>query len=392
MPAKRCLLIAVALLAVVLSAQQVSAWSYSSVYHYKSLYGKHLTGYNSNVIVDARFGRTSVELENRFDYTDRFKDDVQERLNERLQLAVSHNWDNGFVKGFYRSDWFDKETGYILPMGSFMPYYEHNFKQAGVSANGNYANLKASFNGRYRSYNFQPVFPMFTKEVKGDNLKSEAEIDFRFYKPLAIYISASDKSALDSDYDNYDISSVGTGLKLDHTFTPIQHIEAQTGIDWRESDAIAQDRLIPVTSKIRYTYMLDTQITGFVSYEARNFYDREGQALLFNSHYLRASGKYTFLYDLSHGSYMEIGGKAAPSEQVKYTSSAIFAQTDIKLTGRFYLGGGINHMIERYTNYEAKAHYFFTPVSEIFVDYIYTDDIEFNEFATYTSAGLRLLF
>jgi hypothetical protein len=392
MSAKRYLLIAAALCFVVILSAKISTWIYGSGYNLRTGASEHLTGYDLNSIVSAPIGKYNLELENRFVFKDREQAYLQERLDERVQLTLDRKWESYYAKAFYRGEWFDKSYGWIMPTGSFMPYYERNFNQAGLSGTAEINNFKASLNARYRAFSFQPVFPDFTDEIQGKNLKADAEVAYTFYKPLAAYIRASDKAALDDKTELYDVASVGTGLKLDLPLSPIRGIQAQSGIDWIDSDALASDRLIPVTTNLRYHQMLNPQLTGFATYELRNFYDRENASMLLNSMFLRASGKYTLTYDYSHGSFVELGGKFAPRGNVTHKSSAAFLRSELKVWGDLYLGGGVNHMPSRYTHYEALARYFVTPVSEVFVDYVYSDDIEYKDFTTYTSAGLRLNF
>jgi hypothetical protein len=392
MPAKRYLLIAFVALAAGLSAQQVSAWSNSAAYHYRSLFKEHLTGYNTDNTVTADWDNYTLELDNRFSYTDRKTENRQERLHDRLQLSLEHRTEHTYLKLFGRSEWFDKQYGWILPNGEFMPYLEDRSAQAGISGSLDLDRLEAFLNARYRSYAFSPVFDFIPTEVEGEYLKADAEVAYNFYKPLSVFISGYQKAALDDKYGDYDAASIGAGLRLQADITPIQHLEMQSGIDWIDSDAISADRLIPITSRARYSRMLTPSLTGFASYEIRNFYDQDKAEMLFNSQFLRASGKYTLGYDLSHGSFLELGGKLSPRGNVTRKSSALFTHAELRLVSRLYLGGGINHMPDRYTHYEALARYYLTPLSEVYIDYVYSDDTEHEDYTTYTAAGLRLVF
>ena len=392
MPSKRYLLIAFALLSICLGAQQISSWSNSNVYHYRSLYKQHLTGYGSDNIVAADWGKLSLEMENRYAYTDRVQENRQERENNRLQLGVGYHTPNLSAQAFYRHEWFARQTGWIMPYESFLPYLEDDFTQSGISFAYTQNRLNASLNARYRLFSFKPVFDFGLGIIEGENLKADAQVAYNIIKPLAVYVDAYQKTGMGNAFDTYDLSSIGAGLLMQSDLSPIQHLEMQSGIDWLESDAITADRLIPITSRARYSRMLSPMLTGFASYEIRNFYDRENAEMLFNSQFLRLSGKYTPLYDLSNASYIELGGKLSPRGNVTRKSSALFTHAEMKVLGRFYLGGGISHMLDRYTHYEALARYFFTPVSEIHLGYVYSDDIEYKDYTTYTSAGLRLLF
>jgi len=394
MPAKRCILIAAVLIVVVLSAK-VTSWVYCSAYNYRTGASELLTGYDVNKIVNAPLGKYNLELENRFVYTDGQQPDRQERLNDRIQLSLDRKWDNAYIKAFYRGEWFDKNYGLIFPEGALWPYFERNSNQAGFSGKFVAGNFDYQLNARYRSYYFKPVFPDFSDNVKDSNLKTDAELNYAFYNPLAIYISGVSKSSLDDRSSEFDYQSVGTGLKLNLPISPIRHLEGQTGIQWRKSEflsALDGDRLIPVTNSLRYTQLVTPQLTGFISYENRCFYDRENQEMLFNSQFLRASGKYTFVYDLSHGSFLELGAKYSNRGNVKYKSSAAFTHGEMKVIDRFYLGGGVNLMPKRLNRYQAVARYFISPWNEVFVDFTYIDDFEYNDLATHTSAGVRLMF
>jgi len=392
MSAKRYLLIAFVVLAAGLSGQQVSAWSSSNAYHYRSLYKEHLTGYNTDNIVTAEWDKYILELDNRFSYMDRATENRQERLHDKLQLSLDRRSDHAYLKLFVRNEWFDKQYGWILPNAELMPYHESRSTQTGLSGSLDLEKLDAFINARYRSYAFKPVFDFIPDNIEGEYLKADAEVAYNFYKPLSVFISAYQKAALDDKYDSFDAASIGAGLRLQADLTPIQHLDLQSGIDWLDSDAISADRLIPITSRARYSRMLTPMLTGFASYEIRNFYDKENAEMLFNSQFLRASGKYTLGYDLSHGSFVELGGKLSPRGNVTRKSSAVFTHAEMKAMGRLYLGGGVNHMLDRYTHYEALARFFITPVSDVFIDYVYTDDLEYEDYTTYTAAGLRLVF
>ena len=392
MPAKRHILIACVVLASGLCAQPLTFWSNSAVFHYRSIYKEHLTGYRSDLILNGQASGFDLELENRFLHTDRVHDALQARTNERVQLSVGRDWKPVYLKAFYRFDLYDNAYGnVVLPVTPF-PYYKDRSTQAGMSTALTLSILRAEVNSRIRSFSFQPVIGMISDEIDGRNLKTDAHLDLQVLKPVSVFVNLYDKFALDDDFAGQDISAVGTGVKLDASPSPLQHLEMQTGIDWIESDAISEDRLIPVTSRARYSRTLTPQLTGFASYELRNFYDREAGEMLFNSQFLRASGKYSLLYDATHASFIELGGKLSPQDHVTRKSTALYGRSELKVLPRFYLGAGVNHMLDRYTHYEALARYFITPFSEVFLDYVYSDDLEYNEHTTYSSAGLRLVF
>jgi hypothetical protein len=138
--------------------------------------------------------------------------------------------------------------------------------------------------------------------------------------------------------------------------------------------------------------MITPNLAGFINYENRSFYDRENQSFLFNSQFLRGTVKYSLPYDKSLGSFVEFGGKFAPNDKVYHKSSSLLAKSEMKVIDRVYMGGGVHLMPERQHRYEALARYFFTPVSEVFVDYIYTDDPEYDDLASYLALGVRLIF
>jgi hypothetical protein len=392
MSAKRCLLIALALWGVALSAQ-VSAWTYSSVYHAKTLYKEHLTGYDVNKVVNARMGNFNLELDNRFEYYDRVRDDRQERVNDRLQLTLANQGRDYYAKAFYRLEYNDKAYGWIMPMGQPMPHYERNSSQVGFSGAVNLGKFDAELQARYRSYQYTPVFSFMPDELKGNNLKAESEIDYHISKPLAVFVKGFIKA--DDDEPDFDYQSAGLGIKLSLPITPIQHLQAQSQVCWLDGEYFntnATDRMIPITHAVRYAQMVTPQLMGYASYENRSFYDRAEQAWLLNSHFLRTSAKYTLDYDLAHASYIELGTKLSPHKKVTRKSSAIFTHAETKVIGKLYLGAGINHLDERLTRYNGVIRYFVTPVSEVFIDYTYTDDVEYKDYTTYTSGGIRMVF
>jgi hypothetical protein len=391
MPPKRHLLIALLLWTALLSAQ-VSGWTASSVYHFRNLNDTHLTGYEVNKVFAADLGTFSIGLDNRFNYTDRMQDERQQRLNDRLQLTVDGDWSNLRARAYWREEFFDRNFGFIIPAGQFMPYYEDHNRMAGVAAAFSQEKVSAEFSARYRSYSFEPVFS-FSEDIDGEDLKAEAEVAMHVLKPVSFFVAGSGKFS--DDTPDYDYRTAGLGLRLELPLDYAKHLQAQSRIDWRDSDVLADqssERLIPVTHDLRYQQMLTANLAGFVSYENRCFYDRGDSEMLFNSHFLRASCKYSLAYDLSNGSFVEMGGKLSPRGKVESKSSAIFTRGELMLLQRFYLGAGVNLMPERFARYSAGVHYHFTPLNELFLDYSYTDDLEFEDFSTYASAGLRVFF
>lgn len=392
MSTKRCLLIVLALWVVVISAQ-VSGWTYSSVYHNRTLFKEHLTGYDVNKVINADIHGYNLSLDNRLAYYDRIRDDRQERINDQLQLTLAKKGADYYAKAFYRLEYNDKPYSWVVPLTEAMPYYEGNASQVGFSGDVSLGKLDASLQARYRSYHYKPVFSFIPDDIKGSNIKAETDLEYHISKPLSVFVTGLIKS--DADVEELDYQSAGMGVKLNIPITHINHLQAQSKICWLDGDFFnsqAADRMIPITNALRYSQMFTPQLIGYASYENRSFYDREEQAMLFNSHFLRSSAKYSFAYDLSHASYCELGAKLSPHKKLIRKSTAIFTHAESKVIGRLYLGAGVNHLDERLNRYNGVIRYYITPVSELFIDYTYTDDDEYKEYTTFTSGGIRMVF
>lgn len=411
MSAKRYLLIAAALWAVALSAQ-VTNWIYTSAYHYRTLSKTHLTGLDFNSITDVTLGKYHLELDNRFTHLDR--ENLKERHDRQTlkpQLTLSRKWQTGYGKVYYRGEYYNLSPDrYLYDVADF-PALKRTYDQhIGIAGSFQARNLDIDWSTRHRTFFYNPSFDAENKIVQTNNLTSSAEIGYKVVKPIKVFVAAYDKSALDDKTDIYDCRSAGAGIALDlQPFSPAHNLQARAQIDWIKSDILSTesyinpdtfmpetrkvyDRLIPVTGSLRYSYMLNPQLMGYTSFENRLFYDTDQQEMLFNNMFVRTSGKYTFAYDPAHASFMELGAKYSPRMGMKHRSSALYTQTEMKAVNRFYMGGGVNHMIKRLTRYNGVIRYFITPWNEVFVDYTYTDDIEFKEFTTYTSAGVRVQF
>jgi hypothetical protein len=192
----------------------------------------------------------------------------------------------------------------------------------------------------------------------------------------------------------------------------VNHISATSKIEWLDGKLLSggydenwnpiqtTQRLMPITSEVRITQAITPQIMSFVSYQNRAFWDKGAEQMLLNSEFVRAQLKYNFTYDLSLGSFAEIGAKFSPEleksrgedEILKHKSSVIFAKGEFQTLKGLYLGGGYSQMPDRLNRYEGIVRAFITPVNEIFVNYIYTDDVEFDARTSYAGAGVRMMF
>jgi hypothetical protein len=406
MSSKRCILIALALWAVVLSAQMTS-WVYCSGYHFKNAMNEHLTGYDLNKIVYIPLGAYNLEFENRFVYTDRMQDDRQDRLTIKPQLSLSRKWDNGFAKIWYRGEFFDKNIGRGFFDNETNPLYAKRTYNQQVGGKLTFEDefFYGNVASRHRTFFYNSLIDTEPTTLQTNNINTSFTAGFRVIKPVSFFLTGTNKQALDEKSDLYDFASGGMGLTFDNPLLSFGYLSANSRIEWLTGKHLSLDldtltymhvqnsqRLLPVTSEMRYTVMATPQLMGYLSYANRSFYDRENREMLFNSQFLRASCKYTYNYDQSSASFTEIGGKYSPQDIVKHQSSVLFAKSEMKVIKRLYLGAGINHTPERLTRYEGIIRYFLMPWNEIFIDYIYTDDIDLDNFTTYTSAGVRLMF
>jgi len=415
MSTKRCLLILFALSVVVLSAK-VTSWIYCSSYHLTTSASKSLTGYDLNKIVTAPLGNYNLEYENRLVYTDNVQSDRFDRMTIKPLISLSRKWENYFGKVYYRGEYFDKTADRDFLTAANMPALHHTYnQQAGFTSNYKFGGLTGILNARHRTFYYDPIKIIGTDILDGEhkirqvnNLSSNAEIGYSIIKPVTVFAVASIKAASDKKTDIYNTKTAGVGLKLNLPITYSHYLQGMTRIDWQKGDQLSIDeitlpdwtkivfqsteRLMPITNSLRLTQMVTPQIMGFVSYENRSFYDTDHQEFLFNSHYLRGSGKYTIPFDATNASFIEIGAKYAPDKETKYNSSNYFAKSEVNVIDKLYLGAGFNSMPRRITKYEGIARYYITPWNEVFVNAIHSEDPEFNKTNNFISAGVRLMF
>lgn len=412
MSAKRCLLI-IAIIGVVALSAKVSTWIYCSTYHLTTSASKSVTGFDLNKIVNAPIGKYNLEYENRLFYLDRNpkldypdKPEHLDRLVIRPTLSLSRKWEDGFGKVFYRGEFYDKTSDRGFLVAANMPPLHHTFnQQAGFSGDYHWGNLTGELNARHKTFYYEPLYDGESVIRQVNNLASNAEIGYSIIKPVTVFATASIRSASDKKTDVYDTKSAGLGLDLNLPISYTRQLHGTTQIDWLKGDVLSLDlntqtwmkeqntqRLMPITHALRYSDMVTPQIIGFVSYENRSFYDKDNQQFLFNSHFLRCSAKYSFTYDLSNASFIEAGAKYAPSGEVEYKSSNYFTNGEFKVIDKLYLGAGFNAMPQRLTRYEAIARYYLTSWNEVFVDYIYTNDPEFDKSGNNIAAGVRMMF
>jgi hypothetical protein len=394
MPAKRYLLIAAVFVVALLSAK-ATFWVHGSVYNFRTSASELLTGYKVNKVAYVPLGKSTLELENRFVYTDGKQPDRQEQLYDMVNLSLYRNWSNAFAKVFLRTELIDKSYGEITPPGQFFPFHERNFRQAGASGKLKLGPVDTALNVRYRYFDFTNVYSFTDKEVSGENVRGDVEASMEVIKPVSVFVSAYKKSSLEDKFNSYDLSTAGTGLRLYLPLSSMEHITGQTSVEWRDSNVIANDgseRMIPLYHNLRYSRMITPDIAGFINYENRSFYDRERQSFLFNSQFLRASCKYTLPYDQSLGSFVEIGGKLAPQDKLWHKSSGLMGKTEMRVYDKLYLGSVVTLMPQRQHHYEALARYFFAPFSEVFIGYTYIDDPEYADLAKYITGGCRIMF
>jgi hypothetical protein len=414
MSAKRYFLIAAALWAFALSAQ-MTTWVYGSGYHFKTTTNRHLTGYDINKVIYVPLGAYNLELENRFVYIDRLQDDRyenvdirQDRVDEKMQLSLSRKWDKSFAKVFYRGEFYNqnlKRDFFLNETPDIFARRTYN-QQAGGKATFDYDTFYGNIQARERTFFYNYVPDHESEILETSNINASATAGYRIIKPVSVFVTATDKKALDKRSNLYDYASGGIGVTFDSPLMPpVGYLSASSRVEWYKGDRLSIDfnpttffyeqtskRMIPVTSDMRYTVMASQQVMGYVSYVNRSFYDREAKEMLYNSQFLRGSCKYSFPYDASAASFVEVAAKYSPEKNFKNRSSMIFAKSEMKVFDRFYLGAGINHTELRVTRYEGVARFFLTPWNEIFVDYVYTNDIQNKNFSTYTSGGVRLLF
>lgn len=407
MSAKRCLLIAAILGVVVLSAK-ITSWIYCSSYHLTTSASKSLTGYDLNKIVNVPLGKVNLEFDNRLVYTDKPQADRRDKLTIKPQISLSHKWDNGFAKVFYRGEYFNNTSNSyrdFFPDETKPLYANRTYnQQVGGKLTFDDESVYGSLASRHRTFFYNSLLDSEPTILETNNINTSFTMGYRVLKPISVFVTGNNKQALDDKSDLYNYASGRVGVTLDNP-VPFGIISAQSRVEWLTGKQLSLDlntttyaveqtpqRLIPVTSEFRYTVMPTQQIMGFVSYANRSFYDREGEEMLFNSHFLRTSGKYSFLYDASNASFVEIGTKYAPGDEIKYKSSNYFARAEMKVIDKLYLGTGFNSMPERLTKYEGIARYYFSPWNEVFVNFIHTEDPEFNKVGNYTAVGVRMMF
>jgi hypothetical protein len=287
-------------------------------------------------------------------------------------------------------------------------------QQAGFTGDFSLNKLAGKLEARHRTFYYEQQFDGDADIQQVNNIASNVEIGYKVIEPVSVIVNASVRSALDDKTEIYDTKSAGIGLKMNLPINYLHHLQGSATVQWLDGERYSihkyltpdflwveeqtAERMIPLNYNLRYVQMVTQQLMGFVSYENRSFYDTSQQEFLFNSQFLRGSLKYTFTYDLSNASFVEIGGKYAPSEDLIYKSSNWMAKTEMKVWDKLYIGGGINSMPERLTRYEGVLRYFLSPWNEVFINYIYTDDPEAKKnffpssFTTYTSAGIRVMF
>jgi len=426
MSAKRYLLIALCLGAVALAAQ-MSGWAYSSAYSYKNLYGQSITGCDVNKVLSIPLGVYDLEVENRLSYTDAvYKMDADnrahERLDDRLQLSLSRKLAHAYARVWYRGEYYAKPTfvwGWQHYMGFNEPMHQRTYnQQAGFTGNYTLGKITAAGTTTHRTIYYDSVQDAAATIRQYNNLTGKAELDYLVTEPLTVFVSGSRRAFLNAPSDSYDYSTAGTGIRLNYPVSYTSHLMGESRIEWLEGDLLSQDpsdtsptgkvqtaeRLIPVTSQLRYNQLCSPRLTGFISAINRSFYDREQQTMLLNSNYLRGSLKYSFVYDLSLGSFVEAGGKLCPQDERKYQSSAYFLKTELKTLDKLYVGAGFNALPQRLTRYEGLVRWFFMPWNEAFVSYSYIQDADaqhiidqgWNDLlhsqATQLTAGLRMMF
>ncbi len=410
MSAKRYILIAVAALGFVILSAKITSWIYCSSYHLTTSASKSLTGYDLNKIVNAPLGKYNLEFENRLVYTDNKQSDRYDRITIKPLLSLSRKWENCFGKVYYRGEYFDKTADRDFLVAANMPRLHHTYnQQAGFTSNYNIGNLTGKLDARHRTFYYEPLDDGESVIRQVSNVFSNAEIGYSVIKPVTIFASASIRSASDKKTDVYDTKSAGIGLKLNYPVNYTNHIQGLTRIDWQKGDLYSietetlppdyiehkfqtAEKLMPITHSLRYTKMVTPQILGFVSYENRSFYDKDQKQFLFNSQFLRGSCKYTFVYDLTEGSFAELGAKYAPSDVVKHKSSGYFGKGEFKVIDKLYLGAGFNSMPQRLTRYEAVARYYISPWNEVFVNFVHSEDPEYNKNNNNIAAGVRMMF
>lgn len=402
MSPKRCLLIAVALWAVV-SWAQVSGWTYSNVYNFTNANKDQLTGLDLNKVVSVQLGKSVLELENRLVYTDRMQEERQDRINDRIQISLSSHSKTMQAKAFYRGEFFDKNLGRSFWDNDIAVYAKHTYnQQIGGYLSFDQDAVYGTVAARQRTFFYNPMNDGEAKYPQAANVNTSFTAGYRIIKPLSVFTTGYVKQALDKKSDAYNVASGGVGMALNMPLFFVGNLAASSKVEWLKGEQLSTDldtlvwmdvqntqRLMPVISELRYTHMITPSLTSFISYYNRAFYDKNAGQMLLNSDMLRMQVKYTLGYDLSAGTFVEVGTKLSPEDRIEQKNSVTFAKAEFQTLPRLYLGGGYSAMPDRLNRYEGVVRYYLSSWNEVFFNYIMYDD-NYSEDDPYDNSGVQI--
>ena len=320
-----------------------------------------------------------ITLANRLDVYEKPIDNAKQELANQLRISAYKKWQQLYGKACYEIDSYNEAASQILSYNPNLPavvQYTKNTKHH-VGALFGYdselweASLSAWGHRLYADPEVLDAPDGYLANEYLEDLSATATVEFKPIIGLTVHASQQLKEHRQDDY--FDTKQSSFGIKLDRAILPVLNVSASSDWLYNDSDTYPRERRNQLVNSIRLSHHFHPQVAGFVSFVNRSTFARIDEDIYLLANYLRSHLLYSLPYDQRSLSFLLAGIKIRPENLDSFhpDTGALFAETNLKLGYGFYLGGNCNLQKAFYDNYGSRLSYWFSPYSDIFVEYKY---------------------
>lgn len=271
----------------------------------------------------------------------------------RFQAKLEYNLEKNYTKVQYRNQYFAAgrtNTNYVFiksnPNLPFEPFPNENLAHRPLFIHDYYIQDKwtskiaaIDIGGRIRisNYYLQRWVSNDTLSWINEDNTTRNETFFNGSVKIAtlpnFFILTNLYSKHDLRDDYYDFIHYGLGLAYERKFNFSNMLDASTQYDRMNSDAYASEKDHYVTSQLRYTHRMGTNLTAFVSVINRSVYIEDEHSMFLVSNVVRLQARYSLKKDINGDSYVIAGWKHSPENK----TSLVFGEFNYPVSAKVYV-------------------------------------------------------
>lgn len=345
--------------------------------------------------------------------------DLQLSFNTRLDAADApirefpqNKWLNSQLSLAWKKPYLEMEAAYrntlfgtsqklgLYPVYSSSYEYERTAEhQSSIMLNGKLAGLTAGVYGMHRQLRVNPTeyvidpetweVAMLEKPQKGlDNVYGGIQAGYQVLPFLALNAFSDLSKANFDGSDTYTYLANGAQADLDYKLSSQARISGSFTWTNRDNQNLSKEAVNLLQSQLRIQHKLLPNLNGYLSFSNNACSDAGLDTLYLISNQWRAHLQYHFSYDPSADSYLLAGVKFSPENE----SDAIYAEAQSIIVSRLYANLGMRMLPDRLTQYQGKLSYFYTPFSEIHLQYQVLDSETDIKESHYLGLGSSIYF